>query len=95
VRENSGQFTWVLDGGRWTGHQVANHFIARPDDSGRYTYLDGIFTLYWDGDWTRARLEVDRSGSIRFHDVVDGHPDLQNLSTGFFGQWSRVGGPPR
>jgi hypothetical protein len=98
VRENSGHFTWVLDRGRWTGHQAASHYVARPDDSGRYTYHDGIFTFYWDaapGDWTRARLEVDRGGTIRFRDVVDGDPSKQNLSIGFFREWTRVGGLPR
>src|SRR6478609_2741302 len=98
VRENSGHFTWVLDSGRWTGHQAASHYVARPDDSGRYTYHDGIFTFYWDaapGDWTRARLEVDRGGTIRFRDVVDGDPSKQNLSIGFFREWMRVGGLPR
>ena len=98
VRENSGHITYVLDGGRWTAHQVASHYIARPDDSGRYTYRDGLFTFYWDagpGDWTRARLQVARGGNIRFRDVVDGHPDMQNLSKGFFREWTRVGGVPR
>ena len=98
VRENSGHFTYVLDSGRWTGHQVASHYIARPDDSGRYTYRDGLFTFYWDagpGDWTRARLQVDRGGTIRFRDVVDGDPSQQNLSRGFFREWTRVGGLPR
>ena len=98
VRENSGHFTFVLDGGRWIQHQVASHYIARPDDSGRYTYRDGLFTFYWGtgpDDWTKARLQVARGGSIRFRDVVDGHPDQQNLSKGFFREWTRVGGPPR
>ncbi len=97
IRENTGDFTYVLDGGRWTGHQVADHYIARPDGSGSYTYRDGLFTFYWDdgsGDWTEARLEVNRDGTIRFHDVLDGNPDLQKLSEGFFREWSRVGGPP-
>ena len=98
VRENSGHITYVLDGGRWTAHQVASHYIARPDDSGRYTYNDGLFTFYWDagpGDWTQARLQVARGGSIRFREVVDGRPELQNLSEGFFREWTRVGGLPR
>ena len=98
MRENSGHITYVLDGGRWTAHQVADHYINRPDDSGRYTYRDGLFTFYWNvgpSDWTKARLEVTRSGDIRFHDVVDGHPDLQNLFDGFFREWTRVGVPPR
>ena len=83
VRENSGHITYVLDSGRWTAHQVASHYIARPDDTGRYTYRDGLFTFYLDagpGDWTKARLQVDRGGNIRFRDVVDGDPSKQNLS---------------
>jgi hypothetical protein len=98
VRENSGHITYVLDSGQWTAHQVANHYIARPDDTGRYSYHDGLFTFYWDaapGDWTKSRLEVDRGGSIRFRDVVDGDPSKQNLSVGFFREWTRVGGVPR
>jgi TRAP-type C4-dicarboxylate transport system substrate-binding protein len=98
LRENSGHITWVLDGGRWTYHQVASHYIARPDDSGRYTYRDGLFTFYWDagpGDWTKARLQVARGGSIRFRDVVDGHPENQTVSEGYFREWTRVGGLPR
>ena len=98
VRENSGHITYVLDSGQWTAHQVANHYIARPDDTGRYTYHDGLFTFYWDagpGDWTKARLQVGRGGSIRFRDVVDGDPSKQNLSMGFFREWTRIGGLPR
>ena len=98
VRENSGHITYVLDSGQWTAHQVANHYIERPDDTGRYTYHDGLFTFYWDagqGAWTKARLQVDRSGNIRFHDVVDGDPSKQNLSIGFFREWTRIGGLPR
>ena len=98
VRENSGHFTYVLDSGRWTGHQVASHYIAQPDDSGRYTYRDGLFTFYWTPDRAtgpRRGCRSDRGGSIRFRDVVDGDPDKQNLSTGFFREWTRVGGLPR
>lgn len=98
VRENSGHITYVLDSGRWTSHQVASHYINRPDDSGRYTYRDGLFTFYWSAgasDWTKARLEIGRDGSIRFRDVVDEQPAKQNLSTGFFRVWTRVGGLPR
>jgi len=94
VRENSGHFTYVLDSGRWTQHQVASHYIANPDGSGRYTYRDGLFTFYWGvGGWTKARLQVARGGSLRFRDVLDSED--QSIAKSLFREWTRVGGLPR
>jgi TRAP-type C4-dicarboxylate transport system substrate-binding protein len=94
-RENSGRITWILSGGSWTQHQVANHFVANPDNSGTYTYRNGLFTLHWESgpaEWTTARLRVARDGTIRFHDIRDGHAYNQALSEGTFRQpWFRIG----
>ena len=95
--ENSGRLTWVLDRGTWTYHQTANHYIGNPDDSGSYTYRDGVFTMNWDdaGDLTSARLQVDADGTIHFLDIVDAHAAAQALSEGYFASpWTRVGGVP-
>ena len=101
VRENTGRITWVLQGGTWTYHQRADHYISRPDDSGKYTYQDGLFTFYWSGDptepsvWTRMQARVSRDGTIRFTDIVDSNPTQQSLSAGYFGApWVRIGGVP-
>jgi TRAP-type C4-dicarboxylate transport system substrate-binding protein len=100
VTNNSGVFTWTLQGGRWTNHQRADHYAQGADTNGRYTYRDGVFTLYWPpGDpslWTRARLQVSRAGTIHFTHIVDSNPAQQALSLGFFGApWVRIGGVPQ
>ena len=94
ILENSGRFTWTLDGGRWTYRQQADHFVSRTTDSGRFTYHDGLFTLFWsNGGWTKARVRVSPDGTIHFTDVVDRYPSNQGLSEGFFSApWTRIGG---
>jgi Bacterial extracellular solute-binding protein, family 7 len=97
VLENSGRFTFVLDAGTWNFHQTANQFIGNPDDSGAYTYRDGVFTIHWDtaGDQTSARLKVAGDGTIHFLDIRDARPENQALSEGYFASaWTRVGGVP-
>jgi len=99
IKENSGRLTWTLHGGTWTYHQVADHFVSRTDDAGRYTYHRGLFTLYWSsgaGKWTRAQLRVSTDGTIRFTEIVDGEPSNQTLSEGYFSvPWVRIGGIPQ
>ena len=98
VRENSGQFHLGArrrpvdrPPGRESLHRPARRLRSIHLPRRTYSLSTGTAARRLD----RARLEIDRSGSIRFHDVVDGHPDLQNLSTGFFRQWTRVGGLPQ
>jgi TRAP-type C4-dicarboxylate transport system substrate-binding protein len=96
ILENSGRTTWVLNAGTWTFHQTANHHIDNPDGSGNYTYRDGVLTLTWDEyDWTSARLQVDKDGTIHFSDIHDALASQQALSEGSFkSPWTRVGGVP-
>ncbi len=93
IRQNVGRYTWTLHNGTWTDHQESDSFVANPDGTGRYTYRNGVFTLYWTttpGNWTRARLRVTGAGTIYFTDVVDGQ--AQSLAEGFFARpWTRIG----
>jgi hypothetical protein len=97
IRDNTGRFTWTLEGGSWHYTQRATHYLADPEESGSYTYEDGLFTLYWGSDEViTARLEIARDGSIRFHDLHDNLPEWQKPTEGFFGQpWRRVGDLPQ
>jgi hypothetical protein len=67
-----------------------------PDASGRFTYEDGRFTLYWGTDEViTARLDVAADGTIRFRQLHDNLPGLQAATEGFFGvPWRRVGNLP-
>lgn len=96
ILENSGRITFVLDAGMWTLHQTAHHHVDNPDDSGIYTYRNGVLTFTWDEyDWTSARLQVDTDGTIHFSDVHDALASQQALSEGYFKTpWTRVGGVP-
>lgn len=97
IQENSGSFTWTLHDGTYTYHQAADHFISRTDDEGRYTYSDGVFTLYWsDGGWIRGRVKIAADGSLSFHTVTGPDPRSRALDQGFLSApWSRVGDPGR
>jgi TRAP-type C4-dicarboxylate transport system substrate-binding protein len=98
IRENTGRWTWTLDSGVWTYHQVANHFLANPDGSGRYELAGETLTIHWVAgteDWTRLRVKVSRDGDLTFTDIEDGTPSYQALSEGVFGQpWDRIGDVP-
>jgi TRAP-type C4-dicarboxylate transport system substrate-binding protein len=98
IRENTGRFAWTLDSGVWTYHQVANHFLANPDDSGRYGLGGHTLTIHWEESpqsWTRLRVKVSRDGDLTFTDIEDGIPSDQALSEGQFGQpWDRIGDLP-
>lgn len=98
IRDNTGLFTWTLHSGTWTYHQQADVFIANADDTGRYTYSGGVFTLYWTAEpdnWTRSRVRVARNGTISFTDIVDGRSQAQALAEGLFSvPWTHVGKAP-
>jgi hypothetical protein len=95
VRENTGRYSWALTAGAWTFHQQVNHYVQNPDDSGRYTYRNGHFTLHWDPGprgWTKATLRVARNGTLHFLHVRDAQAVNQALSEGIFAQpWFRIG----
>jgi hypothetical protein len=101
INNNTGVFTWTLQDGSWTSHQQTDRYVTSTDVNGRYTYQDGLFTLYWPQGsgpsiWTRARLEVSREGTIHFTHIVDSDPASQALSEAFFGApWVRIGGIPQ
>jgi TRAP-type C4-dicarboxylate transport system substrate-binding protein len=98
IVENTGRFTWTLHSHTWSYHTEANHYLASPDDTGRFTYEDGVLTIHWDdsGDQSRVTVHVSRSGTIRFSDVHEGLPENQSLGEGFFaGPWIRIGHIPR
>ena len=98
INENTGRFTWILDSGTYTSHQKAAHYLANPDVSGRFTYEDGVLTIYWDesGDWSRVSVRVSRQGTIRFSDEREGISSNRALGQGFFSNpWVRVGDVPR
>ena len=38
IKENTGRWTWRLDSGRYSYHTESVHFLANPDDSGRFTW---------------------------------------------------------
>jgi TRAP-type C4-dicarboxylate transport system substrate-binding protein len=97
ISMNTGRFTWILDGGRWTYHQRVGHYATNLNDTGSYEYDDGVFTLNWGapGDFSRMHVRVDRNGDLHFTDVYEGMPDNQALGEGFFAMpWHRVGDAP-
>ena len=92
VLENAARYRWILDGGRWTYHARAAHFLISPTDTGQYTYKNGLFTLDWgDGGWTSFRPVVAGNGTLTMHDIRDSDPALQAEAEGLFGSpWIRV-----
>jgi hypothetical protein len=97
IAQNTGRFTWTLDGGRWTYHQEVDHHATNLDDSGSYQYRDGIFVFDWGepGDVSRMRVRIGANGDLHFSDIQEGLPENQALGEGFFGQpWRRVGEQP-
>jgi TRAP-type C4-dicarboxylate transport system substrate-binding protein len=95
VAENTGRFVWVLDDGTWTYFQQSGHFIDKTTDSGSYTYRGGLFTVAWlpaPNEWTSAQLDIGPDGTIHFEHVLDGRPENQRVSEGFFQPWHRLGG---
>jgi hypothetical protein len=96
IRDNTGWFTWTLDGGAWRYRQKAGHYVQDGHQSGTYTHEDDRFTLFWGSDEViTARLDVRRDGSIRFHDLHDNLPELQKATEGFFGVgWLRIADLP-
>ena len=98
ILENTGRFTWTLDSHTWRYHTEANHYLNDPDDSGRFTYKDGVLTIYWnnDGDQSQLTVHVSRNGTIHFSNVHEGIPDNQALGEGFYAApWIRIGDIPR
>jgi hypothetical protein len=98
ILENTGRFTWTLDSRTWSYHTEANHYLDHPDDSGRFTYEDGVLTIYWDdaGDQSQLTVHVSRSGTIHFSNVHEGIPGNQAVGEGFFADpWIRIGDIPR
>ena len=92
VLENAARYRWILDGGRWTYHARAAHFLISPTDTGQYTYKNGLFTLDWgDGGWTSFRPVVAGNGTLTMHDIRDSDPALQPETEGLFGSpWIRL-----
>ena len=75
---------------------MADEPLVDPDESGRFTYGDGRFTLYWGTDEViTARLVMAADGTLRFRDLHDNIRRLQAATEGFFGvPWRRVGDLP-
>jgi TRAP-type C4-dicarboxylate transport system substrate-binding protein len=98
ILENTGRLTFTADSGRWTYRTRANHFVSNPVDEGRYEVDGSTFTFFWDegdGDWTRMTFRKGPDGTLYFSDIVDGHPEDQLLSEGWFGvPWTRLGDLP-
>jgi TRAP-type C4-dicarboxylate transport system substrate-binding protein len=99
LRENSGRLWMTLRAGRWSFTSKANHYLANPEDDGSYEIAGDVFTFHWDegdGDWTRMTFRIAEDGSVHFTDILDGHPEGQLLSEGWFGvPWTRLGKKPR
>jgi TRAP-type C4-dicarboxylate transport system substrate-binding protein len=93
LRDNTGAFTWTLDDGRWTYHLESPRDLVDTDESGQYTYEDGLFTLTWgSGEVITARAKLTRNGMLRFTDLHDSLPQYQDATEAVFGKpWRRVG----
>lgn len=96
VRDSTGRITWTLDDGVWHHVVEANHYLTDNEQSGTYTYEDGVTTFYWGPDEViTGRVEIGADGSIRFRDLHDNLPELQKPTEAFFGQpWRRIGDLP-
>ena len=96
LRDNTGAFTWTFDDGWWTYHLESPLHLVDTDESGQYTYEDGIFTLYWgSGEVITARAKLARNGILRFTDLHDSFAKYQNATEVVFGKpWRRVGDLP-
>ena len=98
ILENTGRITFTLRAGRWRFDTEANHFVANPTDTGRYEIVGQTFTFFWEksaGAWTRMTFRVGPDGTVHFTDILDGDPEAQALSEGYFGvPWARVGKQP-
>lgn len=96
IRDDVARYVWTLADGIWRYEATADHYLQMPHASGHYAYSDGRFTFSWpDGTYISARLEIDRDGTIRFHDLVDSVPELQAETDGFWSApWRRIGDLP-
>ncbi|MCY4726279.1 hypothetical protein NYO98_08315 [Nocardioides sp. STR2] len=93
IRESTGRITWTLENGSWHHVVEADHYLSDSEQEGLYTYEDRSVTFFWGPDEViTGKVEIGEDGSLRFRDLRDNIPELQEPTEAFFGQpWRKIG----